>query len=118
ELVANGYLGGTPQHIESYYCYDLSDPNYARAMLSDQNHWVRSLDGGLLQNTISHGISKIAEFMTSDHLRVTARGFTSPMLRSMGENHIIDELRVIIECEEATAYFTFSSQMKPSLHEL
>jgi hypothetical protein len=36
----------------------------------------------------------------------------------MGETEIIDELRVII-CEEerTTAYFTFSSQMRPSLHE-
>jgi predicted dehydrogenase len=36
----------------------------------------------------------------------------------MGETEIVDELRVII-CEEghATAYFTFSSQMRPSLHQ-
>ena len=36
----------------------------------------------------------------------------------MGENEIIDELRVII-CEEerTTAYFTFSSQMRPRLHQ-
>src|SRR5262249_41138886 len=37
---------------------------------------------------------------------------------SMGETEIIDELRVIIsENEKTTAYFTFSSQMRPSLHQ-
>ena len=48
-----------------------------------------------------------------------AHGFTSPLLRSLGEEEIIDELRVIISEDESTAaYFTFSSQMKPALHEL
>jgi predicted dehydrogenase len=118
QLVADGYLGGVPLHMEAYYCYDLSDASYARAMLGDQHHWVRALPGGLLQNTISHGICKIAEFMTEDNLRITARGFTSSTLKSLGENSIIDELRVIIQCDTTTAYFTFSSQMKPSLHQL
>jgi predicted dehydrogenase len=118
ELVREGYLGGAPLHLESYYCYDLSDPSYARALLSDPHHWVRSLTGGLLQNTISHGISKIAEFMTDDNLTINARGFTSSTLQSMGENDILDELRTIIQCDKTTAYFTFSSQMKPSLHQL
>ena len=37
----------------------------------------------------------------------------------MGETEIIDKLRVIIWNEDRlTAYFTFSSQMRPSLHEL
>jgi hypothetical protein len=36
----------------------------------------------------------------------------------MGEGEILDELRVIISEEErATAYFTFSSQMRPALHQ-
>ena len=37
---------------------------------------------------------------------------------SGGENEIIDELRVMICDEErTTAYFTFSSQIRPSLHQ-
>ena len=117
QLVATGYLGGAPLHLESYYCYDLSDPSYARALLGDHNHWVRSLTGGLLQNTISHGISKLAEFMTDSNVRIIAQGFTSSTLQNMGEN-IVDELRVIIQCDRMASYFTFSSQMKPSLHQL
>src|SRR2546426_1671993 len=117
-LVQNGYLGGVPVHMESYYCYDLGDPGYARSLLGDKQHWVRRLPGGLLHNIISHGIARIAEFLTSDSPQVIAYGFVSPLLKSMDESEIIDELRVII-CEEerTTAYFTFSSQMRPSLHQ-
>jgi predicted dehydrogenase len=117
KLVAKGYLGGPPVHLESYYCYDLGDPGYAKALLGDSSHWVRQLPGGLLQNTISHGISKVAEFLTDD-FRVIAYGFTSPFLRSIGQTGILDELRVIIYDGSMTAYFTFSSQLRPSLHSL
>jgi predicted dehydrogenase len=119
ELVRSGYLGGQPVHIESHYSYDLGDPSYARALLGDKNHWVRRLPGKLLQNIISHGIARIAEFLTTDDPQVVAYGFTSPMLKSINETEIVDELRVIVSEEErTTAYFTFSSQMKPSIHEL
>jgi predicted dehydrogenase len=118
ELIQTGYLGGTPVHMESYYSYDLSDPSYARALLGDKQHWVRTLPGKLLQNIISHGIARIAEFLTSDSPQVIAHAFTSPLLKSINENEIVDELRVIISEEErTTAYFTFSSQMRPSIHE-
>jgi predicted dehydrogenase len=118
QLVADGYLGGPPVHVESYYCYDLSDPGYAKALLGDGSHWVRGLPGGLLQNTISHGISKIAEYLLGEDIQVHAHGFTSDVLRSIGETEIIDELRVILRDGSQTAYFTFSSQMRPSLHGL
>ena len=117
-LVESGYLGGAPVHMESTYCYDLSEPGYATALLGDKRHWVRGLPGGLLQNIISHGIARIAEFLSTESPHVIAHGFVSPLLRSIGENDIVDELRVIIaDDERTTAYFTFSSQMRPSIHE-
>ncbi len=117
-LVEGGYLGGRPVHMESYYCYDLSDPGYARALLADRNHWVRRLPGRLLHNIISHGIARIAEFLATDSPHVVAHGVVSPLLTRMGERDIVDELRVIVsEDQGPTAYFTFSSQMRPSLHE-
>ncbi|MGC2528004.1 MAG: Gfo/Idh/MocA family oxidoreductase [Candidatus Acidiferrum sp.] len=117
-LVQDGYLGGGPVHMESYYCYDLGGSRYAKAILADKHHWVRKLPGKLLHNIISHGIARIAEFLTGDSCEVIASGFTSPGLRSKGESEIIDELRVIICDQEcATAYFTFSSQMRPALHQ-
>lgn len=118
EVVQTGYLGGTAVHMESTFCYDLSDPSYARALLGDSKHWVRGLPGMLLQNIISHGLARIAEFLTTEDPQVIAYGFVSPLLKSLGETEMVDELRVIIsEDERTTAYFTFSSQMRPSLHE-
>jgi len=116
-LVRNGFLGSGPIHMESYYCYELALSGYSGALLSDKRHWIRRLPGKLLQNIISHGIARIAEFLTSDAPQVIAYGFTSPFLTRRGETEIIDELRVIVSEEQGTtAYFTFSSQMRPSLH--
>ena len=119
ELVQSGYLGGAPVHMESYYCYELGDSSYVRALLTDKQHWVRRLPGKLLHNIISHGIAKVAEFLTADSLIVISHGFSSTFLKQRGESEIIDELRVIISEENGmTAYFTFSSQMRPALHQL
>ena len=116
--VQSGFLGSGPMHMESYYCYQLAKSGYAGALLSDRQHWIRRLPGKLLQNIISHGIARIAEFLTSDTPNVIAYGFVSPLLKTMGESEIVDELRVIISEETGTtAYFTFSSQMRPSLHQ-
>jgi predicted dehydrogenase len=118
QLIHAGYLGGAPIHMESTYCYEFSDERYARALLGDENHWVRRLPGGLLQNIISHGIGKIAEYLQDETVTVHACGFTSPFLENIGETGIIDELRVILtDGHRTTAYFTFSSQMKPALHQ-
>ena len=118
ELVKQGYLGGKPVHMESTYCYDLGNTTYAKALLGDSDHWVRRLPGSLLQNIMSHGVSKIAEFLVGDKPFVTAHGFTSAFLKGIGQSDIIDEVRVMIQDEDlTTAYFTFSSQISPSLHQ-
>ncbi len=115
-LIGQGYLGGDPVHLESVFCYDMSD-GYARALLADQRHWVRALPGQLLHNVISHGVSKIAEFLPADDPLVIAHGFQSPTLKAAGESDVVDELRVIIDGGGVTAYFTFSTQIKPGRHE-
>jgi predicted dehydrogenase len=118
QLIKKGYLGGKPIHMESHFCYDLTDASFAKALLGDKDHWVRKLPGSLLQNIISHGISKIAEFLTGDEPEVIAIGFTSGFLKKIGEGGIIDEVRVIIRDEDnVTAYFTFSSQISPAPHQ-
>jgi predicted dehydrogenase len=117
-LVQSGYLGDGPVHMESYYCYEIGRSGYAGALLGDPRHWVRKLPGKLLHNITSHGIARIAEFLATDSPQVIARGFVSPLLKSLGEAEIIDELRVIIcDDERTTAYYTFSSQMRPELHQ-
>jgi predicted dehydrogenase len=118
ELIQSGYLGGTPVHMESFFCYELGRGGFAGALLNDKNYWVRKLPGGLLHNIISHGIARISEYLTTDSPTIIAHGFISPFLRSTGETQLIDELRVIISEESGkTAYFTFSSQMRPALHQ-
>jgi predicted dehydrogenase len=118
ELIQSGYLGPAPIHMESYFCYELGRGGFSGALLNDKNYWVRKLPGGLLHNIISHGIARIAEHLTSETPFVMAHGFISPFLQSKGETELVDELRVIISEEQGTtAYFTFSSQMRPSLHQ-
>ncbi len=119
QLVNDGYLGGRPVHMESIFCYETGgDAGYAKAFLGDKGHWLRRLPGSLLQNIISHGVAKIAEFLSGEKPQVIAHGFTSPLLRRLGQEDIIDEVRVIIRDEEdTTAYFTFSTQIHPPLHQ-
>lgn len=117
-LVASGYLGGPPVHMESYYCYDLSNPVYARSLLANGAHWVRQLPGRLLHNVISHGVARLAEYLETDDPEVQVCGYVSPRLRELGENELVDELRVIVtEGRQRSAYFTFSSQMHPGLNQ-
>jgi predicted dehydrogenase len=117
-LIQAGYLGGPVLHMESSYCYDLGYGSYAKALLGDKQHWVRKLPGQLLHNIISHGIARLAEHLQTENPEVVARGFVSSSLRDRGEAELFDELRVIIsENQQTTAYFTFSSQMRPSLHQ-
>jgi predicted dehydrogenase len=119
EAVKNGFLGGPPVHLESIQCFSHGDPVYGKVLLGDRTHWVRTLPGSLLHNLISHGIAKIAEFLTTDHPEVIAHAFTSPYLTALGQEEIVDELRVIIHDRgNMTAYFTFSTQFGVAANEL
>ena len=116
DVVRQGYLGDSVVHVESYYGYDLGD-GYARAFLADRDHWVRRLPGGLLQNVISHGIARIAEFLQGDNPLVVAHAFMSPSRADRSATGVLDELRVMIVDEaHMTAYFTLSSRMRPVLN--
>jgi predicted dehydrogenase len=117
DLVATGYLGERVVHMESHYCYELSG-TYARTLLGDREHWVRRLPGQLLHNVISHGVCRICEFLQGERPEVQVDAFTSAGLRRLGESALRDELRAVIrDAHGTTAYFTFSSQMRPSLHQ-
>jgi len=86
--------------------------------LGDSNHWVRTLPGKLLQNIVSHGVAKIAEFLIPGEVRVLVHGFTSPLMRGIGETEIVDELRFVASDQRnTTAYFTFTTQAGPPIQE-
>jgi predicted dehydrogenase len=112
-LMREGFVGGEPAHLESYFSYDLGDPTYAKGLLQDQNHWVRKLPGGLLHNIISHGVAKLAEFLDDDLTDIMAMAGQSPRLKSLDDKQILDELRVSVRDKTGrTASFCFSTQLK------
>jgi predicted dehydrogenase len=113
QLVKQGFLGGKPVHLESYWSYDLGDASYVMPMLGNRNHWVRQLPGQLFHNIISHGIAKLAEFLDDDLTEVVATAHQSEQLRSLGAQEVLDELRVMIRDKRGTtASFCFSTQIK------
>lgn len=119
ELVKAGFLGGPPIHIESIQCYSHDDPTFGRVVLGDSNHWVRRLPGSLLHNLISHGVSKISEFLAGDDPNVVSLSFSSPYLRQLGQSDIVDEVRAIIQdAQGTTAFFLFTTQFGAGSNEL
>jgi predicted dehydrogenase len=115
-LVEQGYLGGKPVHLESHYAYDLDDISYVRPILGSREHWVRQLPGQLLHNVISHGIARLAEFLDDDLSDVLACAHQSVKLQMLRGEEVLDELRVLIRDRSGTtAFFCFSTQIKPGL---
>jgi predicted dehydrogenase len=118
-LVGQGFIGGKPVHVESHFSYGLDDTAYVGALLGSRNHWVRRLPGQLLQNVASHGIARLAEFLGDDLVEIEASAHQSPQLAGMGGQEVLDELRVIIRDRAGTtAYFCFSTQLKPGMNSL
>jgi predicted dehydrogenase len=119
QLVKRGFLGGKPVHLESHWSYDLSDLSYVGPILGSRTHWVRQLPGQLFHNLISHGVAKLAEFLDDELTEIVARAEQSLQLRSLGGDEVLDELRVVIlDKNGTTAFFCFSTQIKPALNEL
>ena len=116
-LVAEGFLGGPPVHLESHWPYDLGDLTYVGPMLGNRRHWVRQLPGQLLHNVISHGIARLAEFLDDRLAAVAATASQSPRLRRLGGDDVLDELRVLIrDVRGTTAFFCFSTSIGPGLN--
>jgi len=59
--IADGEIGDV-QHVESVLAYPLHGP-FGAQVIANPDHWVRRLPGGLFQNTISHPLYRITEFL-------------------------------------------------------
>lgn len=119
QLVRDGFLGGPPVHVECIQCYSHDDPTYGKAVLADQNHWVRRLPGSLLHNLVSHGVSKVAEFLEGDSPTLLSVSFSSPFLVQHGHGDIVDEVRAVLRDDRGTtAFFLFSTQFGVGSQEL
>ena len=64
QLVEEGAIGHVT-HVESVLGYPLSG-QFGRQVMCDPGHWVRQLPGGLFQNTISHPLYRITDFLSDD----------------------------------------------------
>jgi len=119
KLVHDGFLGGPPIHVECIQCYSHDDPTYGRPVLADPNHWVRRLPGSLLHNLVSHGVSKIAEFLEGDSPSVLSISYSSPYLVQHGHADIVDEVRAVLRDEKGTTgFFLFTTQFGVGSNEL
>jgi predicted dehydrogenase len=118
QQVRNGFVGA-PVHVESYFSYGLDDTSYVGPLLGSRSHWVRQLPGQLFQNIISHGVARLVEFLDDQLVELTADAHQSEKLKAMGGQEVLDELRVTMrDARGTTAFFCFSTQMKPGLSEL
>jgi predicted dehydrogenase len=115
-LVTSGFLGGNPVHVESHWGYDLGDASYVGPMLGSKTHWIRQLPGQLLQNVISHGVAKLAEFLDDD-VEITAHAHQSDRMQNLGGREVQDEVRVFLRDKNGmTGFFCFSTQIGPKLN--
>jgi predicted dehydrogenase len=115
DLVASGAVGSVV-HAESFFGYDLAGP-FGSAVLADTAHWVHRLRGGVIQNNLDHVLYKAVEFMEDDAPRVTATAFVRRESRQGDErDHMLDELRCVLQGERSTAYGTFSGHARPAGH--
>jgi predicted dehydrogenase len=119
KLVHDGFLGGPPVHVECIQCYSHEDPTYGRAVLADPSHWVRRLPGSLLHNLLSHGVSKIAEFLDGDSPDLLSISFSSPYLVQHNLTDIVDEVRAVLQDDRGTTgFFLFTTQFGAASNEL
>lgn len=113
-LVQEGAMGEVV-HLESFLGYDLAGA-FGRPLLADRDHWVHSLPGGLLQNVLDHILNKITEFLPDDNPSVLVRSWQGS--QEVTNSSLLDELRVMIVGQRASAYGTFSAQIRPVQHTL
>jgi predicted dehydrogenase len=103
-------------HLETFYGYNLDGP-FGAALLGDKDHWIHSLPGKLLQNTLDHPMSKITEFLPDERPTIIASGAVRRRAR-FGDvrDDLVDEARILIRGERVTAYVTFSAHARPVHH--
>jgi len=106
DLVASGAIGSV-QHVESVLSYPIDGP-FGKLVASDPDHWVRHLPGGLFQNTISHPLYRITEFLPDSDPDLWATWFN----KTRGVP-FPTELRAHFRAETVTGSLLFASTIEP-----
>ncbi len=105
DRVAAGEIGEV-RHVESVLGYPLSG-QFGALVVSDPNHWVRRLPGGLFHNVISHPLYRITDLMPGAEPAVDAHWF------SRGEATFPTELRAHLRGDAVTGALTFDTGIEP-----
>lgn len=98
---------GDVQHIDSVLAYPMNGP-FGAQVIANPDHWVRRLPGGLFQNTISHPLYRITEFLSDADVEIQATWFSR-------HKHIPfpTELRAHLRGESVTGSLLFTSSTRP-----
>jgi len=105
EMFRSGRLGDVV-HVESIQGYDLSGP-FGQVLAAESDHWVHRLPGGLFQNTISHALYRITDFMLDETPQVMAAW------RDVHGAGYPTDLRVMLWGKGVSANLVFSTQARP-----
>ena len=104
--IADGEIGDV-QHVESVLAYPLHGP-FGAQVIANPDHWVRRLPGGLFQNTISHPLYRITEFLDDVEPELQATWFSR-----LKQSPFPTELRAHLRGERVTGSLLFTSSTKP-----
>jgi len=104
--IMNGLIGDV-RHVESILGYPI-DGKFGQQVAGNPNHWVRKLPGGLFQNTISHPLYRITDFMNADDEPTIIGGW----LRKP-KFDFPTELNITLHTPELSGQLTFSTNLPP-----
>lgn len=114
-LIDAGALGDIV-HIDSWFGYDLGG-QFGKVILGSPDHWVHRLPGKLFHNNINHLLYKVVEVLDEDRPTIRAMAWRHrPSSFGDARDDLLDELRVMIRGEKATAYATFTANVQPVQH--
>lgn len=100
-------------HIEANMGYNLSGP-FGAVFMSDPNHWLHQLPGGVYQNNLSHPLSMVVGLLKDTVTEVRATGYRLRSKRYYDiRDQLVDELRVQLITPTTTANISFSCHARP-----
>jgi predicted dehydrogenase len=105
-IARSGELGDIV-HVEAVQGYDLTGP-FGSLLMTDPQHWVRQLPGGLLQNVLPHTVARVADFICDEAPRVEAVAYSH-----VRHAPVATELRAVIAGARTTGSILFSSAIRP-----
>jgi len=105
-LIDRGELGDV-LHVDALQGYDLTGP-FGSLLMTEPDHWVPCLPGGLLQNALPHTVARVADLVRDAAPHVSAFWFSLEPNATFAT-----ELRALVRGARTTGSVVFSSAMRP-----